>query len=122
VSVERGPEPQEVVETRPRSGTTSRFSADSLTGAEHALKNNNRTTLMSVRSIENLWRKSKSHPGQLVVSLHLHPTSHPPARHYLSYLLSDQKDLLKSSCIPIQILTHLRICHDCHHSQFRRLS
>ncbi len=58
VSVEGGPEPKEVVETRPRSGTTSRFSADSLTGAEPAIKNN-KTTLMSVRSIKNLWRKSK---------------------------------------------------------------
>lgn len=59
LSVERGPDAEADNKTRSRSGTTSRFSADSLTEAEPAIKNNNRTTLMSVKSIKKLWRKSK---------------------------------------------------------------
>lgn len=40
------------------SATTSRFSADSITGDDIAVKSSSRATLISVKGIKNLWRKS----------------------------------------------------------------
>ncbi|KAF9531862.1 hypothetical protein CPB83DRAFT_785578 [Crepidotus variabilis] len=65
-ATQRGDDPAprqaDAAHTRNRSGTTtSRFSADSISGDEPAaiMPKSNRSTLMSVKSIKNLWRKSK---------------------------------------------------------------
>ncbi|KDR85644.1 hypothetical protein GALMADRAFT_234637 [Galerina marginata CBS 339.88] len=55
------PELEPPVKSRARSGTTSRFSTDSINGEEPpSTKTQNRGTLMSVKSIKKLWRKSNN--------------------------------------------------------------
>ncbi|KAF8899213.1 hypothetical protein BD779DRAFT_1487580 [Infundibulicybe gibba] len=69
------------------SATTSRFSADSITGEEPVTKPSNRTTLMAVKSISKLWRKTNKNS-----------ISGPPPPHPLPHL--DELDLPPVNHIP----------------------